>query len=68
MIGKDEGVGMSIGEPCGLRLRDGIANMGSPSRGGRGFMVIITSQIDSFRASMRTVILIKVVQELILLV
>ena len=31
-------------------------------------MVIITSQIDSFRASMRTVILIKVVQELILLV
>ena len=36
MIGKDEGVGMSIGEPFGLRLRDGIVNMGSPSRGGRG--------------------------------
>ena len=33
-----------------------------------GFMVIISSQIDSFRASMRTAILIKVVQELILLV
>ena len=37
-------------------------------RGEEGFMVIITSQIDSFRASMRTVVLIKVVQELILLV
>ena len=34
--------------------------------GGGGFEVIVTSQIDSFRASMRTVVLIKVVVELIL--
>ena len=31
-----------------------------------GFEVIVTSQIDSFRASMRTLVLIKVVLELIL--
>ena len=34
--------------------------------GGRGFEVIVTSQIDSFRASMRTVVLIRVILELIL--
>lgn len=32
----------------------------------RGFEVIVTSQIDSFRASMRTVVLIRVILELIL--
>ena len=31
-----------------------------------GFEVIVTSQIDSFRASMRTVVLIRVILELIL--
>ena len=46
-------------EFCEREVGDGL---------GAGFMVIITSQIDSFRASMRTVVLIKVVQELILLV
>ena len=33
---------------------------------GGGFEAIVTSQIDSFRASMRTVVLIKVVLEPIL--
>ena len=42
------------------------SNDGGTPRGGGGFEVIVTSQIDSFRASMRTVVLIRVILELIL--
>ena len=38
---------------------------GGPNGDG-GLEVIVTSQIDSFRASMRTVVLIRVILELIL--
>ena len=47
---------MVIGLLCRLVLCKGMV----------GVEVIVTSQIDSFRASMRTVVLIKVVLELIL--
>ena len=47
---------MVIGLLCGLVLCKGMV----------GFEVIVTSQIDSFRASMRTVVLIRVILELIL--
>ena len=47
---------MVIGLLCRLVLCNGMV----------GFEVIVTSQIDSFRASMRTVVLIRVILELIL--
>lgn len=42
------------------------AELGEEEAEGEGFEVIVTSQIDSFRASMRTVVLIRVILELIL--
>ena len=46
-----------------IGLEDGLGGCGE---GVWGFEVIVTSQIDSFRASMRTVVLIRVILELIL--
>ncbi len=52
------------GKHCGLCI--GSVRSGRVVFGYEGFEVIVTSQIDSFRASMRTVVLIRVILELIL--
>ena len=59
-------MGMSSSSSAEVVVVDVVVAGGGREVGVGGFEVIVTSQIDSYRASMRTVVLIRVILELIL--